>query len=123
MMLHFVIDGGAGVSGNAQADADNDIGDSADAAAAACHTLRTRHCGSAPGTAAPHESFLKQITLLHPPQQRRSPRIALPELVGPMCATIERGDERAGLNLCGMVTAEAADGARAALTLMPQGRR
>ena len=66
MMLHFVIGGGAGVSDNAQADADNDVGDSADAAVAACHTLRTRHCGSAPGTAAPHESFLKQITLLHP---------------------------------------------------------
>ena len=122
MLLHFVIDGGASVndSAHAHADADNDNGAHA---AAACHTIRTRHCGSAPGSAAPHESFLKQITLLHSLNNAVCHRIALPELVGPMCAMMERGDERAGWNLCGMVTAVAADGARAALTLMPQGRR
>ncbi len=123
MLLHFAIDGGAGVADNAHADADNDNDDNANAAAAAaCHTLRTRHCGSAPGTAAPHESFLQQITLLHSLDNAVCPSIALPELVGPMCAMMERGDERAGWNLCGTVTAVDADGARTALTLMQQRR-
>jgi hypothetical protein len=117
MLLHFVIDGGASVNDNAHADADADNNNGADAAAA-CHTKRTRHCGSAPGTAAPHESFLKQITLLHSLNNAVCHRIALPELVGPMCAMMERGDERAGWNLSGTVTAVAADGARTVIMLM-----